>query len=323
MEFEHEALRALRGVGVSDCPELGGDGGLRRIRVTKGRLVDPGTRAPSSVPAEHGQDESRVKRVSRQPHVTQQEFAVLADLPPDGSVVPGDRQAFEVEVKPLSDVGRERKHPSARHQSGLWQRSDRLVIGGIAVLPEVACKNSKPPMLIFGLDWPGRFEVAHSRCDLGEQRRDLLRIAAIPERALEGAVDAFLSESVEKRVQPLWPLCPHEVGQISKNAEPGTLEVKSVPCVHPRTFQQAGELLALVSMKVRQVDHLGNSIEAADRGRGDECPAAPPTVQARRRRTVPSMTRFHELTMRSITGDDVEFSSYQGTVCLVVNVASY
>ena len=35
------------------------------------------------------------------------------------------------------------------------------------------------------------------------------------------------------------------------------------------------------------------------------------------------MTRFHEFTMRSITGDDMEFSGYQGTVCLVVNVASY
>lgn len=35
------------------------------------------------------------------------------------------------------------------------------------------------------------------------------------------------------------------------------------------------------------------------------------------------MSRFHELTMRSITGTDVDFASYDCTVCLVVNVASY
>lgn len=34
------------------------------------------------------------------------------------------------------------------------------------------------------------------------------------------------------------------------------------------------------------------------------------------------MTRFHELTMRSITGDDVDFERFRGQVCLVVNVAS-
>ncbi len=34
------------------------------------------------------------------------------------------------------------------------------------------------------------------------------------------------------------------------------------------------------------------------------------------------MTRFHDLTMRSITGEEVAFAQYEGTVCLVVNVAS-
>lgn len=35
-----------------------------------------------------------------------------------------------------------------------------------------------------------------------------------------------------------------------------------------------------------------------------------------------AMTTFHDLTMPSITGEDVDFSGYEGTVCLVVNVAS-
>ncbi len=34
------------------------------------------------------------------------------------------------------------------------------------------------------------------------------------------------------------------------------------------------------------------------------------------------VTTFHELTMTSITGDDVDFSQYEGQVCLIVNVAS-
>lgn len=34
------------------------------------------------------------------------------------------------------------------------------------------------------------------------------------------------------------------------------------------------------------------------------------------------MTTLHDFTMTSITGDDVDLSDYDGTVCLVVNVAS-
>lgn len=34
------------------------------------------------------------------------------------------------------------------------------------------------------------------------------------------------------------------------------------------------------------------------------------------------MSAFHDLTMKSITGDDVAFSQYAGKVCLVVNLAS-
>jgi glutathione peroxidase-family protein len=34
------------------------------------------------------------------------------------------------------------------------------------------------------------------------------------------------------------------------------------------------------------------------------------------------MARFHEFTMKSITGEDVDFSRYEGTLSLVVNVAS-
>ncbi len=34
------------------------------------------------------------------------------------------------------------------------------------------------------------------------------------------------------------------------------------------------------------------------------------------------MTRFHDLTMTSITGEEVSFGQFQGKVCLVVNVAS-
>jgi glutathione peroxidase-family protein len=34
------------------------------------------------------------------------------------------------------------------------------------------------------------------------------------------------------------------------------------------------------------------------------------------------MTQFHQLTMTSITGDAVDFSTYDGKLCLIVNVAS-
>ena len=34
------------------------------------------------------------------------------------------------------------------------------------------------------------------------------------------------------------------------------------------------------------------------------------------------MTQFHDLTMDSITGEPVDFSTFKDTLCLVVNVAS-
>lgn len=34
------------------------------------------------------------------------------------------------------------------------------------------------------------------------------------------------------------------------------------------------------------------------------------------------MPRFHELEMRSITGEPVRFSQFKGKLCLIVNVAS-
>jgi glutathione peroxidase-family protein len=34
------------------------------------------------------------------------------------------------------------------------------------------------------------------------------------------------------------------------------------------------------------------------------------------------MASFHDFEMTSITGDPVSLSNYEGTVCLVVNVAS-
>ena len=34
------------------------------------------------------------------------------------------------------------------------------------------------------------------------------------------------------------------------------------------------------------------------------------------------MSDFHELTMKSITGEDIQFSTYQDQFCLIVNVAS-
>lgn len=34
------------------------------------------------------------------------------------------------------------------------------------------------------------------------------------------------------------------------------------------------------------------------------------------------MSRFHELEMASITGENVKFSRYEGDLCLAVNVAS-
>jgi glutathione peroxidase-family protein len=35
------------------------------------------------------------------------------------------------------------------------------------------------------------------------------------------------------------------------------------------------------------------------------------------------MARFHEFSMDSITGEKVDFSDYEGKVCLLVNVATY
>ena len=35
------------------------------------------------------------------------------------------------------------------------------------------------------------------------------------------------------------------------------------------------------------------------------------------------MTHMYDLTMKSITGEDVDLGSYRGTVCLIVNVASF
>jgi glutathione peroxidase-family protein len=34
------------------------------------------------------------------------------------------------------------------------------------------------------------------------------------------------------------------------------------------------------------------------------------------------MSKFHDLTMNSITGEPVPLSNFKGTVCLVVNLAS-
>ena len=34
------------------------------------------------------------------------------------------------------------------------------------------------------------------------------------------------------------------------------------------------------------------------------------------------MSNFHSLSMASITGEDVDFATFNGTTCLVVNVAS-
>ena len=34
------------------------------------------------------------------------------------------------------------------------------------------------------------------------------------------------------------------------------------------------------------------------------------------------MTRFHDLTMNSITSEQVSFSTFKGKTCLIVNVAS-
>jgi len=35
------------------------------------------------------------------------------------------------------------------------------------------------------------------------------------------------------------------------------------------------------------------------------------------------MSHLYDLTMTSITGDDVALSAYEGRVCLIVNVASF
>ncbi len=34
------------------------------------------------------------------------------------------------------------------------------------------------------------------------------------------------------------------------------------------------------------------------------------------------MTQFHDLSMASITGEEVQFSQFQDKLCLIVNVAS-
>jgi len=34
------------------------------------------------------------------------------------------------------------------------------------------------------------------------------------------------------------------------------------------------------------------------------------------------MSQFHELNMKSITGEHIQFSTYEGQFCLIVNVAS-
>ncbi len=34
------------------------------------------------------------------------------------------------------------------------------------------------------------------------------------------------------------------------------------------------------------------------------------------------MTKFHELSMQSITGEPVDFRKFKGQVCLIVNLAS-
>lgn len=34
------------------------------------------------------------------------------------------------------------------------------------------------------------------------------------------------------------------------------------------------------------------------------------------------MTSFHQMNVKSITGDDVDFQQYSGKLCLVVNLAS-
>ncbi len=41
-----------------------------------------------------------------------------------------------------------------------------------------------------------------------------------------------------------------------------------------------------------------------------------------RRLWSPPMSAFHDITMTSITGDQVSFEQFRGQVCLVVNVAS-
>ena len=34
------------------------------------------------------------------------------------------------------------------------------------------------------------------------------------------------------------------------------------------------------------------------------------------------MSRFHDMEMTSITGEPVRFAQFEGTICLIVNVAS-
>ena len=43
---------------------------------------------------------------------------------------------------------------------------------------------------------------------------------------------------------------------------------------------------------------------------------------ARFPKMVTTMNRFHDLKMNSITGEPVEFSTFKGKTCLIVNLAS-
>lgn len=43
---------------------------------------------------------------------------------------------------------------------------------------------------------------------------------------------------------------------------------------------------------------------------------------ARFSKKVTAMTRFHDLTMNSITGEPVKFSTFKGKTCLIVNLAN-
>jgi len=46
------------------------------------------------------------------------------------------------------------------------------------------------------------------------------------------------------------------------------------------------------------------------------------TLHLTHNKRVLNMSHFHTLSMQSITGETVDFSTFENTVCLVVNVAS-